>query len=176
MKAFERRHHASWLLVNGLSPLARLADWMCRHPGQLAKAPRVLVIAASIDVGTRLDPNARKEAYALAHRLSVEGRCREAPETIPAVGLDFALARSNLTKTQRKMRGADLLLENALRDPSFDGDFTALAARLGWTSGRLWQRNPSIQIAAKRWLAQLGTNAPSTNAPPKDEGTHEPDR
>ena len=38
------------------------------------------------------------------------------------------------------------------RDPSFDGDFTALAERLGWTSGRLWRQNPAIRIAMKRWL------------------------
>jgi hypothetical protein len=116
-----------------------------------------------------LNPNERKEAYALAHRLSVEGRCREAPETIPAVGLAFAAARSNLTKAQRKAKGADLLLEAAIRDPSFDGDFTALAERLGWTSGRLWQRNPAIQIATKRWQH-------ATIETPQDEGTHEPDR
>lgn len=118
-----------------------------------------------------LNPNDRKDAYALAHRLSVEGRCREAPETIPAVGLAFAADRSNLTKSQRKAKGADLLLEAARHDPSFDGDFTALAERLGWTSGRLWQRNPSIQIATKRWLAQH-----ATIETPKDEGTHESDR
>jgi hypothetical protein len=120
-----------------------------------------------------LDPNKRADAYALAHRLSVEGRCREAPETIPAVGLAFAAARSNLTKSQRKAKGADLLLEAASRDPNFDGDFTALAERLGLTSGRLWQRNPSIQIAMKRWLEHH-----ATIETPQDEGatTHEPDR
>lgn len=112
-----------------------------------------------------LNPNDRKDAYALAHRLSVEGRCREAPETIPSVGLAFAADRSNMTKSQRKAKGADLLLEAASREPSFDGDFTALAERLGWTSGRLWQRNPSIQIATKRWLAQI-----ATIETPKDEG------
>lgn len=101
-----------------------------------------------------LDPSDRKEAYALAHRLSVEGRCREAPETIPAVGIDFAAERSNLTKSQRKAKGADLLLEAARREPSFDGDFTGLAERLGWTAGRLWRRNPSIRIASERWLKQ----------------------
>ena len=100
-----------------------------------------------------LDPNARTDAYALAHRLSVEGRCREAPETIPAVGLAFAAGRPQRSKAERKRMGAELLLEHARRDPSFDGDFTALAERLGWTSGRLWQKNPSIQIATKRWLA-----------------------
>lgn len=40
-----------------------------------------------------LPPHKRTEAHQLAHRLSVEGRCREAPETIPAIGLDFAGAR-----------------------------------------------------------------------------------
>jgi hypothetical protein len=101
-----------------------------------------------------LDPNKRADAYALAHRLSVEGRCREAPETIPSVGLAYAAERSNLTKAQRKAKGAELLLEHAQGDPSFDGDFTALAARLGWASGRLWQRNPAIRIASAQWQAQ----------------------
>ena len=100
-----------------------------------------------------LVPRDRGDAYALAHRLSVEGRCREAPETIPSVGLAFAVERSQLTKAQRKAKGADLLLEHARRDPSFDGDFTALAERLGWTSGQRWQDNPSIHIATARWLA-----------------------
>jgi hypothetical protein len=104
-----------------------------------------------------LDPNARKAAYGLAHRLSVEGRCREAPETIPAVGVAFAADRSNLTKAQRKARGVELLLGHARSDPAFDGDFTALAERLGWTSGRMWQQNPVIRIAAKRWLAEKET-------------------
>jgi hypothetical protein len=98
-----------------------------------------------------LDPNARTEAYTLAHRLSVEGRCREAPETTPAVGLAFAAGRPQRSKAERKRMGAELLLEHARRDPSFDGDFTALAERLGWTSGRRWQDNPAIQIAADRW-------------------------
>jgi hypothetical protein len=49
--------------------------------------------------------------------------------------------------------GAGLLLEHARKDPSFDGDFTALAERLGWTSGRLWQQNPAIRIATERWRA-----------------------
>jgi ribonuclease HI len=98
-----------------------------------------------------LNPNERKAAYALAHRLSVEGRCREAPETIPAVGIAFAAERSNLTKSQRRAKGAELLLEAASREPSFDGDFTALAERLGWTSGRRWQDNPMIRIATTRW-------------------------
>lgn len=105
-----------------------------------------------------LDPNDRTDAYALAHRLSVEGRCREAPETIPAAGLAFAAARSSLTKAQRKRRGADLLLEHARRDPAFDGDFTALAERLGWTSGMRWRDNPAIRIAAQRWRDARGTD------------------
>lgn len=120
-----------------------------------------------------LVPHERGEAYALAHRLSVEGRCREAPETIPSVGLAFAVERSQLTKAQRKAKGADLLLDHARRDPGFNGDFTALAEQLGWTSGRLWQQNPAIQIATKRWLKQHATIETS-----QDEGasTHEPDR
>jgi hypothetical protein len=61
VKSFERRHHASWFLANGLSPLARLGDWMCRHPGQLVNAPQDLVIAASIDVGARLPIVAARE-------------------------------------------------------------------------------------------------------------------
>lgn len=100
-----------------------------------------------------LDPNKRDDAYALAHRLSVEGRCREAPETIPSVGLAYATERSQLTKAERKAKGAELLLEHAQGDPSFDGDFTALAERLGWASGRLWKENPSIRIATARWRA-----------------------
>lgn len=93
----------------------------------------------------------RDEAYLLAHRLSVEGRCRDAPETISPLGLEIATERPGLTNAQRKRRGADLLLAHAHRDPSFDGDFTALAARLGWTSGRRWQDNPAIRIAAASW-------------------------
>jgi len=104
-----------------------------------------------------LNPNDRAAAYMLAHRLSVEGRCREAPETTPAVGIEFAAGRPQRSKGARRRMGAVLLLEHAGRDPSFDGDFTALAERLGWTSGRLWRRNPAIQIATKRWLEQRAT-------------------
>jgi len=104
-----------------------------------------------------LNPNDRAGAYMLAHRLSVEGRCREAPETTPAVGVDFAAGRPQRSKGERRRMGAVLLLEHAGRDPIFDGDFTALAERLGWTSGRLWRRNPAIQIATKRWLEQRAT-------------------
>ena len=98
-----------------------------------------------------LDPRERADAYALAHRLSVEGRCREAPETIPSVGIAFAAERTQRSKAERKRMGAELLLEHARRDPSFDGDFTALAERLGWTSGHHWQDNPAIRIASDRW-------------------------
>jgi len=98
-----------------------------------------------------LDPRDRADAYALAHRLSVEGRCREAPETIPSVGIAFAAERPQRSKAERKRMGAELLLEHARRDPSFDGDFTALAERLGWTSGHHWQDNPAIRIASDRW-------------------------
>jgi hypothetical protein len=98
-----------------------------------------------------LEPRYRAEAYALAHRLSIEGRCRAAPETTPVVGIDFAAERVTRTKAERRRAGADLLLEHAQRDPSFDGDFVALAERLGWTSGRRWQENPAIKLAAKQW-------------------------
>lgn len=101
-----------------------------------------------------LHPNQRGDAHALAHRLSVEGRCREAPETIPSIGLDFALERSQLTKAERKARAVDLLLEEAGKDPSFDGDFAAIAERFGWTSGRQWRQNPAIRIATERWQAE----------------------
>src|SRR4029077_457101 len=37
-----------------------------------------------------LGPCGRSAAYVLAHRLSIEGRCREAPETTPRAGLEFA--------------------------------------------------------------------------------------
>ena len=98
-----------------------------------------------------LEPAARAEAYLLAHRLSVEGRGRDAPETISPAGLEVAAERPGLSKAQRKQKGAGLLLEHAQLDPSFNGDFTAIAERLGWTSGPRWRDNPAIQIAAARW-------------------------
>jgi len=98
-----------------------------------------------------LPPERRTAAHALAHRLSVEGRCRESPETIPAVGVEFAAARDTLTRGERKRKGAELLLEHASKDSNFDGNFVAIAERLGWTSGRRWRDNPAIQIASKRW-------------------------
>ena len=100
-----------------------------------------------------LVPNDRGEAYAMAHRLSVVGRCREAPNTVPAVGIDYAASRSELSRAQRKARGVELLLERARMEPNFDGDFIALADRLGWTSGKHWRDNPSIRIAADRWAS-----------------------
>jgi hypothetical protein len=98
-----------------------------------------------------LGPNDRAAAYELAHRLSVEGRCRDAPETISAAGVEFAASRPTLSKAERRRAGAALLLEHAARDPGFDGDFFALAERLGWNSSGRWRENPSIQIAAQRW-------------------------
>lgn len=93
----------------------------------------------------------RGAAHALAHRLSVEGRCREAPETIPAVGIEFAAARVTRSKAQRRRMGAELLLDQAGSTPNFDGDFFALAERLGWTAGRRWRDNPAIRIASQLW-------------------------
>ena len=111
-----------------------------------------------------LDPNRRSEAYILAHRLSVEGRCRDAPHTMSSAGIEFVTQRVALTKNQRKMhalrRSVSLLLEHAAKDPAFDGDFTAIAARLGWNTGRSWQYNPAILIAAKRWTAELKKEPP----------------
>lgn len=102
-----------------------------------------------------LEPNRRSEAYALAHRLSVEGRCRDAPQTMSPAGIEFVSERVSLTKSQRKARAlrrsVALLLEHARQDPAFDGDFAAIAAHLGWTSGKFWRDNPAIQIALQRW-------------------------
>ncbi len=113
-----------------------------------------------------LDPRHRTEAYVLAHRLSVEGRCRDAPETLSPAGIEFVTQRASLTKNQRKVRAlrrsVSLLLEHAQKDPTFNGDFTAIAARFGWTSGRCWQNNPAIRIAAQRWLEQRGASETPT--------------
>lgn len=60
-KQFERRYHATWAQGRGLSPLAQLGEWMCKHPGQLAAAPRLMLVEASIDVVTRLPTIAARE-------------------------------------------------------------------------------------------------------------------
>lgn len=96
--------------------------------------------------------NDRAAAYAMAHALSVEGRCREAPQTTPAVGLAYAASRSTLSHAQRKAKGAELLLERARAEADFDGDFVALAESLGWTSSKRWRDNPAIRIAADQWV------------------------
>lgn len=105
-----------------------------------------------------LDPNRRTAAYALAHRLSVEGRCRDAPHTLSPAGIEFAAQRATLTKTQRKVqslrRSVALLLERVRADPSFNGDFDSIAQSFGWTSGKQWRNNPAIQIAADRWARE----------------------
>jgi hypothetical protein len=110
-----------------------------------------------------LDPNRRTDAYVLAHRLSVEGRCRDAPQTLSPAGIEFVTQRAALSKSQRRMRAlrrsVDLLLERAREDAAFDGDFTAIAAQLGWTSGKHWQHNPAIRIATERWNRVLGRSA-----------------
>ena len=104
-----------------------------------------------------LDPNRRSDAYVLAHRLSVEGRCRDAPQTLSPAGIDFVTQRAALTKNQRRMkalrRSVTLLLKRASEDPAFDGDFAAIAKGFGWDSGRFWQGNPAIRIATARWAA-----------------------
>lgn len=61
MKTYERKYHATWLSTSGLSPLAQLATWLCQHPGQLACAPRSMVITAAADVARRLPLVAARE-------------------------------------------------------------------------------------------------------------------
>lgn len=61
MKSFERRYHASWMLKNGASPLAKLGTWMVQHRSRLAGAPRDLVIAAAVNVEERLPLVAARE-------------------------------------------------------------------------------------------------------------------
>jgi hypothetical protein len=61
VKDYERRYHASWFIADGLSPLAKLAEWMCSHPGQRASAPRDLLVTAAADVGARLPVVAARE-------------------------------------------------------------------------------------------------------------------
>lgn len=106
-----------------------------------------------------LVPSQRSEAYVLAHRLSVEGRCRDAPQTMSSAGIEFVTQRAADTKNQRRMkalrRSVALLLERASADPAFNGDFAAIAEQLGWNTGRFWQGNPAIRIATARWAATL---------------------
>lgn len=61
MKTYERRYHATWLLKNGLSPLAELGLWVHTHPGQLARAPSALLQEAAVNVATRLPQVAARE-------------------------------------------------------------------------------------------------------------------
>lgn len=103
-----------------------------------------------------LAPGRRGIAYALAHRLSIEGRCGVAPQTTPRLGVEFAAERPQQSRAGRRRMAAELLLARALRDPNFSGDFCALAAQLGWTSGPRWQDNPAIRIASQLWQEQQG--------------------
>jgi hypothetical protein len=98
----------------------------------------------------------RGVGYALAHRLSIEGRCRLAPGTVPSLGVEFAADRARHGRAGRRRMAAKLLLERARRDPDFRGDFVEIAAQLGWTSGSRWQHNPAIRIASELWLEQNG--------------------
>jgi hypothetical protein len=60
-KTHERRYHASWVLKNGSSPLARLGTWMRQHRSKLQEAPRDLLAAAAADVAARLPVIAARE-------------------------------------------------------------------------------------------------------------------
>lgn len=46
MKTFERRYHATWVLKDGLSALAKLGAWMVEHRATLQMVPRHLLEAA----------------------------------------------------------------------------------------------------------------------------------
>ena len=61
MKTCERRYHATWLLVNGLSPLAKLGTWMTEHRARVVDAPPDLLAAAAADVAARLPIVAARE-------------------------------------------------------------------------------------------------------------------
>jgi hypothetical protein len=61
VKSYERRYHATWLIARGHSPLAKLAEWMCTHPDQLAFAPRDLLLSAAADIAVRLPAVAARE-------------------------------------------------------------------------------------------------------------------
>lgn len=92
----------------------------------------------------------RAAAHDLAHRLSVEGRSRDAP---PQAQTDPEITdlRANLSKHERKQAGVAILLAHARLDPAFNGDFVKIAESLGWTSGRFWRDNPAIKIATEIW-------------------------
>ena len=112
----------------------------------------------------------RGAGYALAHRLSIEGRCRLAPGTIPSLGIEFAAERARHGRAGRRWMAAELLLERARRDPDFRGDFFAIAAQLGWTSGPRWRHNPAIRIASQLWLEQNGERGTAV----QQEGSQDP--
>lgn len=118
--------------------------------------PAKMTLVNSTLVVHYLVPERRGVAHALAHRLSIEGRCRVAPLT-PCLGVEFPAERLQHSKAARRRMAAELLLERALRDPNFSGDFSAIAAQLCWTLGPRWQENPAIRIASQRWLEQKGT-------------------
>jgi len=110
-----------------------------------------------------LGPGKRHAPYMLAHRLSIEGRCRGAPMTTPRLGVEFAAERPKRSKAERRQMAAELLLEQVLHDASFQGDFTIVAAKLGWTSGPRWRDNPAIRIAKQLWLERHGCTGSSSD-------------
>lgn len=130
----------------------------------------VLIQGDKILVVYYLGLGRRGAGYALAHRLSIEGRCRLAPGTVPSLGVEFAADRVRYGRAGRRRMAAELLLERARRDPDFRGDFLAIAAQLGWTSGPRWQHNPAIRIASQLWLEQNDGRGPTV----QKEGSQDP--
>lgn len=110
----------------------------------------------------------RPKSHGVAHVMSVQGRCRDMPSDGGAA-IEKAKRQLGMTRSQRRMSGVNLLLEAAAADPAFDGNFEALAERLGWTHGRLWRHNPTIHVAAKRWASQRATNVEPDRPDPNTE-------
>lgn len=60
-RTYERRYHATWMRVNGMSPLSTLGAWMYQHRSLVHDAPLDLLAAAAADVSARLPLVAARE-------------------------------------------------------------------------------------------------------------------
>lgn len=100
----------------------------------------------------------RPSTHARAHVLSVEGRCRGQPGISAQEAVDRA-KRSALPRSKRLLLAVNRMLDAADGDPSFAGDFEAIAERFGWTSGGRWRQNPAIKLAAKEWAKRTSPAA-----------------